>query len=105
MYKNVKVITLVVAVLALITCIGVTFRSGNAQAAPDLEPGVLLPGDAVNGNAAGAQNEAQIAAGANSYLVVWEDSRTNFAGVIPGQGVNGGEPSGQTLIDIYAARL
>jgi hypothetical protein len=81
------------------------FTPTSVGASPDLTPSVLLPGDAAIGNAAAAQDKPQIAAGGGGYLVVWEDWRTNFAGVIIGQGISGGDPSGQTVVDIYAARL
>jgi hypothetical protein len=74
-------------------------------ASPDLDREILLPGDATIGPAALNQTSAQIAAGGNGYLVVWEDSRTNHLNILGNQGCQGGEPCGQTLKDIYAARL
>ena len=104
MPKKARYILFFVALLALVAG-GAPAFVGGAKAAPSLTPGALLPGDAVIGNAAGKQDQPQIAAGGSGYLVVWEDSRTNFTGAIPGQAVNTGDPSGQSLIDIYAARL
>src|SRR5829696_7138160 len=67
--------------------------------------GGLLPGDDAIGPAALDQDNPQIAAGAGGYLVVWEDSRGNHASY-PGNAVpTDGSASGQTLKDIFAARL
>lgn len=72
---------------------------------PGLGSDILLPGDGAIGPAAGNQERPQIEAGANGYLVVWEDSRANSLGILGNQGCSGGDPCGQTLKDIYAARL
>jgi hypothetical protein len=67
--------------------------------------GGLLPGEDAIGPAALDQDNPQIAAGAGGYLVVWEDSRGNHASY-PGNAVpTDGSASGQTLKDIFAARL
>ena len=41
----------------------------------------------------------------NGYLVVWEDSRTNYNNILDGAAPQGGDEGGQQLKDIYAARL
>jgi hypothetical protein len=90
------------------------FRTGKVSAAPatNLHQAAspkraltLLPGDAANGPAALTQDNPQIAAGAGGYLVVWEDSRTNYAGIGDNQFPSSGTMGGQSLKDIYAARL
>ncbi|HET9493057.1 MAG TPA: hypothetical protein VFR15_02385, partial [Chloroflexia bacterium] len=95
------------ALLVVLLALGVTARieSGASAAAPQDVRGTILPGDGAIGPAAGSQENPQIAAGGNGYLVVWEDSRTNWAEIHPGMLTSGGEVSGQTLKDIYAARL
>src|ERR1051325_2215639 len=65
----------------------------------------LPPGDAASGRAAMNQENPQIAAGGGGYLVVWEDSRTNYTGFPSNALPTDGYASGQTLKDIYAARL
>jgi hypothetical protein len=83
-------------------------RAGAWPAAGSVAPArsvTLLPGDAALALAAGNQDMPQIAAGGPGYLVVWEDARTNYAGVLEGVLPDGGQVSGQTLRDIYAARL
>ena len=65
----------------------------------------LLPGDGAIGPAAGNQQYSQIAAGGNGYLVVWEDSRANFGWGAGNAAVPTGSSGGQSLSDIYAARL
>jgi hypothetical protein len=98
--------------LLLLLVTGTAFIGGtagappaSAQTAPNLSIDRLLPGDSAIGPAAGNQDRAQIAAGANGYLVVWEDSRTNHLNILGNQSCPGGDPCGQTLKDIYAARL
>src|SRR5690349_10248934 len=93
---------LVLSTLAL-NLSGHPASAGAAKAA--LSAPVTLPGDGAIGPAAGSQETPQIAAGGGGYLVVWEDSRTNYLN-FPGNAISsGGEPGGQSLKDIYAARL
>ena len=77
----------------------------TAMELPGLSGEILLPGDGTIGPAAGNQERPQIEAGGNGYLVVWEESRANMLGILGNQGCSGGDPCGQTLKDIYAARL
>ena len=78
--------------------------SGQAGPVPTMPRG-MLPGDNAIGPAALDQENPQIAAGGGGYLVVWEDSRGNYASY-PGNAVpTDGNVSGQTLKDIFAARL
>ncbi|MFL5731583.1 MAG: S-layer homology domain-containing protein [Chloroflexia bacterium] len=87
---------------------GATPLRASAAAAPKAGsqlPAGLLPGDLANAVAAGNQQNSQVAAGNGMYLVVWEDSRTNFQGVQSNQLPTGGEPGGQNLKDVYALRL
>ena len=96
----------VLAALVVLLALGATARieSGASAAPADME-GLILPGDGAIGPAAGTQEDPQIVAGGSGYLAVWEDSRTNWAEVHPDMLPSGGEVSGQTLRDIYAARL
>src|SRR5690348_13744319 len=57
----------------------------------------FLPGDSVIGPAALSQGNPQIAAGGGGYLVVWEDSRTNYTGFPSNALPTDGYASGQTL--------
>lgn len=68
-------------------------------------PAAILPGDRAVGPAPNDQEAASIAAGADGYLVVWQDKRTNFVTGDQNTLPPDGEPGGQTLYDIYAARL
>src|SRR5687768_13388658 len=77
----------------------------NAQKAANMLANILLPGDDVSGPAANNQSGVQIAASGSGYLVVWEDSRTNHLNILGNQSCQGGNPCGQSLKDIYAARL
>ena len=102
---------------AMLVLFGLGFTPGlfttadrSMLAAPLLQTGpqrstVLLPGDSAVGPAAGNQETPQIAPGGNGYLAVWEDSRTNYAGILEGFLPSGGEVTGQSLKDIYAVRL
>jgi hypothetical protein len=65
---------------------------------PALSPTVFLPGDAANGLAAYDQQEPFIAQGANSYLAVWTDTRSDG-------GRRSGSYYGGGGSDIYAARV
>lgn len=65
----------------------------------------LLPGDTAISAAAFNQNTPEIARSDNGYLVVWEDSRTNYINIIDGFQPEAGQESGQLLKDIYAIRL
>lgn len=111
MIKHTKYLAATFGLLVLATA-GVFVQNGTADASPPLTqklsslyPDILLPGDAAIGPAAGNQDTAQIAAGAGGYLVVWEDSRTNHLNILGNQSCSSGNPCGQTLKDIYAARL
>lgn len=79
--------------LALLGYVAVTQAQG-----PGLSPVQFLPGDEANQAAAFDQQEPFIARGADSYLVVWTETRTD-AGRKQGSYFDG---SGS---DIYAARL
>lgn len=72
---------------------------------PQLSPAVLLPGDAAIGTAAGNQTFPQIAAGANGFLAVWQDNRSqiydSFGLSTCGRQTGSGSGSNN---DIYAAR-
>src|SRR5687768_18080783 len=85
---------LLISVLLLVT--------GIAAQSALFDP-IILPGDSNVTSAAGAQSQAQIARGGNSYLTVWTDSRTalnsNVIGTM-GQGTGSG-----SMNDIYAARI
>lgn len=96
--------TLFVATLA-ITLVGALFAGSTATTLASNRPATLLPGDAAVSTAAYNQNNPQIARGGSSYLVVWEDSRTNYINLIEGFAPGGGEESGQLLKDIYAIRI
>ncbi len=113
MSKQLKYIIGLMTLLAFLATgaisIGGTANASPASAQPAKAPlvgsDILLPGDGVIGPAANYQERPQIEAGANGYLVVWEDSRANSLGILGNQGCSGGDPCGQTLKDIYAARL
>ncbi len=64
-----------------------------------------LPGDRVIGPAYGVQNAPVITKGNNGYLAVWVDQRVNPTGFNQDYYPDSGDPGGQTLADIYAARL
>src|SRR3954468_23307281 len=102
--------------LALIMMlIGMLLAAGAAQAGPapasaPVGPGrdhvaAVLPGDGAPAPAAFNQDTPQMARGGNGYLVVWEDSRTNYTNTLEGAAPQGGYEAGQQLKDIYAARL
>lgn len=93
------------ALLLSVVSLNFSGRPASAGAAPRLSMPATLPGDSTIGPAGGSQETPQIAAGGSGYLVVWEDSRTNYLNY-PGNALqSGGEPGGQSLKDIYAARL
>ncbi len=69
--------------------------AGFAQG-PDLTPVVYLPGDAEILPAAGDQSEPDVEKGSQSYLFVWEDSRTHL---------NEDALYEQSEVDIYGARM
>jgi hypothetical protein len=111
-YKIKSALYSIGTVLGIFAIFGATL-AGAANAAPshaasnqspDLAS-ALLPGDATIGAAAGNQENAQIAAGPGMSLVVWEDSRTNFIGATVDFIPSGGDASGQSLKDVYAARV
>ncbi|HET6261788.1 MAG TPA: hypothetical protein VFG99_06065, partial [Chloroflexia bacterium] len=111
MTKRTRYVAALFSLLLLLTT-GAVALSGTADASPSsaqkalsLGEDILLPGDSAIGPAAGNQDRAQIAAGGNGYLVVWEESRANHLNILGNQGCQGGDPCGQTLKDIYAARL
>ena len=95
--------------------IGTLLAAGAAQAAP--APGrtaapagsshadALLPGDTTRAPAAFHQDTPQMARGGNGFLLVWEDTRTNYNNTLEGAAPQGGYESGTQLKDIYAARL
>jgi len=60
-----------------------------------------LPGDSALAPPAGDQKGVQFARGANSTLMVWEDSRATLAGTQDAQGYD----SGNQITDVYAARI
>lgn len=68
---------------------------GLAQG-PDLTPIAYLPGDDQIYPAAGDQGEPDMAIGSQSYLFVWEDSRTDL---------NNNYLGNQSEVDIYGARV
>lgn len=106
--KNAHAVSFTIALLLIIAA-GIGLAGGrNAGAAANpksTSPELLLPGDAAITTAYGNQEMPQIAAGGSGYLVVWEDSRTNYANIPDNMGVSGGDVGGQQLRDIYAARL
>jgi hypothetical protein len=108
--KNTHPLTFAIALMVTMV-VGVGLAgSGSAGAASGPRsagnlPDLILPGDGGIATAASAQENAQIAAGGGGYLVVWEDSRTNYAGILEGFSPSGGDIGGQTMKDIYAARL
>ena len=71
------------------------WTAGLAQG-PDLTPVVYLPGDAQISPAAGDQFEPDVEKGNQSYLFVWEDSRTHL---------NEDVLYEQSQVDIYGARM
>src|SRR6476661_8138674 len=102
---------LALALVALLTLLGLgtglglssaapqSALAGSSSQAPPRANLALLPGDSAIGPAAGNQETPQIVAGGNGYLVVWEDSRTNYAGILDGALPSGGEVGGQSLRD------
>lgn len=114
--RNAPPLSFAIAVLVIVVAIIGLSSSGSAgaaagtptkaQAKPQgVSPEAILPGDSAIATAFGNQENTQIAAGGSGYLVVWEDSRTNYINIIDGFATDGGEESGQQLRDIYAARL
>ncbi|HYP39630.1 MAG TPA: S-layer homology domain-containing protein [Chloroflexia bacterium] len=111
MTTRTRYVAVLFSLMVLLTTGTVTLGStadaspSSAQKALSLGGDILLPGDTAIGPAAGNQDRAQIAAGGDGYLVVWEESRANHLNILGNQGCQGGDPCGQTLKDIYAARL
>lgn len=83
------------AILAAIIFQFLDGTTGLAQG-PDLTAIAYLPGDNQIFPAAGNQSEPEVAKGDQSYLYVWEDSRTDLDNDFLG---------GQSDIDIYGARV
>ena len=75
--------------------------AGAAQAAPSTgrtsapasgssHAAALLPGDTTRAPAAFHQDTPQMARGGNGFLLVWEDSRTNYNNTLEGAAPQGG---------------
>jgi hypothetical protein len=113
MNTPVKRASFIAFTFALLLLAGALRSTGSAGAAPAPSPnrpainapGLILPGDGTPSVDIGNQDNPQIAAGNGMYLVVWEDSRTNYTNFPDNAAPSGGDASGQTLKDIYAARL
>lgn len=96
-FKTVQLLTgLVVALLT----------SAHFNNPPQLSPAVLLPGDNAIATAMGNQTAPQIASGANGFLVVWQDNRSQIydSPILDTCGYWSGSGAG-TNNDIYAARM
>ena len=90
------ILAFVLLVSALLTVTAIVAQSV-------LSDPIILPGDSAPASAAGAQSQAQMARGSNSYLAVWTDSRTALNSSVigtMGQGIGSG-----SMNDIYAARI
>ncbi|HUS17286.1 MAG TPA: S-layer homology domain-containing protein [Chloroflexia bacterium] len=95
--------------MAILLLAGSLLAGPRAQAAPERpaapQSRIILPGDLASGPAGANQALPEVALGNGSYLVVWEDSRTNFTAINGITTPDGGEPGGQGLRDIFAARV
>ncbi|MEO8288693.1 MAG: S-layer homology domain-containing protein [Chloroflexota bacterium] len=111
MTTNTKhIVNVIMVTLFLLVAGGATLSAQTRAAAATGKPGAavqdaLLPGDTVPAPAAFHQDNPQIVRGGNQYLVVWEDSRTNYNSVLVDFAPQGGEEGSQLLKDIYATRL
>src|ERR1043166_2000176 len=72
-----------------------------AHAHPQVTAPHVLPGDTAPAPPAGDQTNVAFARGASATLMVWEDSRSNLAGVQSAQGYG----FGTQITDVYAARV
>src|SRR3954471_22335128 len=79
-----RVLFAAMAVVVLLVVGGLAQAGGAGAAQAPKRADVLLPGDGAIGPAAFSQENPQIARGANGYLVVWEDSHTNYINLIDG---------------------
>src|SRR5829696_1485435 len=109
MNKSIRQTSIVAFALALLLLAAGAMQMRSAGAAQptqgkqaQVSPERLLPGDSTIGNAGFSQENPQIAAGGGGYLAVWEDWRTDFAGVPDNYLASGGDFTGQLLKDIYA---
>lgn len=92
--------------LLLIGSVLAVLTSTTSNNQLQLSPTVLLPGDNTIYTAVGNQTAPQIAGGANGFLVVWQDNRSQIydAPIIDTCGFWRGSGAG-TNNDIYAARM